>query len=328
MKNTIFAAVLLLSALRVGQAGGVEFKSSAFANYGSPFFLVYTTPEDLVSTLNTGGLTFTDGAPDGELQDGVTSWSDAYNPGPGNVSFSASSVYHPSQPPSNPYPTIGAKASASNDFSPGAATIIGESYAYSKDTAYIANVDSFAGHFRNYSASFAVDGVAHVSGDALVELGEAVRITLPDGTTYTHASTWAFQAANSPTGYYYIGRPSNDFSDVTTPPLSVTTTGPTGIDLGIHGALMTIETLLYVRAQTGALERGGGTADADFSNTMRMSNFQFFDENGQVIPGLQIIGSDGGVYPYNVVPEPSTVALFGAGALGLLLARFRRRQRC
>ena len=90
---------------------------------------------------------------------------------------------------------------------------------------------------------------------------------------------------------------------------------------------MTIETLLYVRAQTGWHEHAAGIASADFSNTLRVSNIQFFDENDQVIPGLQVVGSDGAVYPYNVVPEPSTVALFGVGSMGVLLARFRRTRR-
>ena len=66
------------------------------------------------------------------------------------------------------------------------------------------------------------------------------------------------------------------------------------------------------------------TASADFSNTLRVSNIQFFDENDQVIPGLQVIGSDGAVYPYNAVPEPTTLALFGLGSVGLLLALCRR----
>jgi hypothetical protein len=175
-----------------------------------------------------------------------------------------------------------------------------------------------------------MDGIIHVSGDAVAQLGAAVSITLSDGTRYFDyfdADTWTYKGGESATGYYYPGKSSNDVFDTTGPPLTLKNDGPLGIDLAIHGNTMTIETLLYVRAQTGALQHGAGTADADFSNTMRVSNIQFFDDNGQVIPDVQVVGSDGAVYPYNVVPEPSTLALFGAGSIGLLFARFRRTQR-
>ena len=67
-------------------------------------------------------------------------------------------------------------------------------------------------------------------------------------------------------------------------------------------------------------------ANANSSNTVRVANIQFFDENHQVIPGLQVVGANGDVYPYNVVPEPRALALVGAGCIGLLAARSRGTQ--
>ena len=116
---------------------------------------------------------------------------------------------------------------------------------------------------------------------------------------------------------------------LTDPPIKLTNTGPYGTEIHrSESPSVTIETLLYVRAQTGGLQRGAGTASANFSNTLQVANIQFFDENNQVIPGLQVAGANGDVYPYNVVPEPSMLALFGVGCIGLLLARFRRTQHC
>lgn len=70
---------------------------------------------------------------------------------------------------------------------------------------------------------------------------------------------------------------------------------------------------MSVRARTGGLERKAGTASANFSNTLRVTNVQFFDESDQVIAGLEVVDSKGDAYPCNAAPEPSMLALVGVG---------------
>lgn len=326
MKNVILAAVLLLLTARVAQAqsGLYDFKAYSFANYGSPFYYVETTPEDLRSAINGGAMGGNWGSTtlDELFQIGQTSFSQEYDVGGGlHVAFSAEAVFRPAEPLSTASPGIGAKVSASNNQTTGAATVIGESYIYLKHTVSINNPTTRDEYLKSYAVTTSLDGVINVSGDSIAQVGQASRLTLDDGKSYTQSNTLTSEGRNLPYTFSY-GRPGL-FSY---PPLTLTNSGPYGTELIAHSShSMVIETLLYVRAQTGiSVERGAGTASADFKNTMRVSNIQFFDENDQVIPGLQVIGSDGAVYPYNVVPEPTTLALFGLGSVGLLLAHCRR----
>jgi PEP-CTERM motif len=326
MKKTIFAAVLLLLTARVARADDGEFRSYSIANYGSPFTYVPTTDDDLTSAL-TGGPVSSGGSPIGTfnqvLQLGPTSVSDDYQPGTDlHVAYSAAAVYRPAEPPSTA-PGIGAKVSASNSSYPGSATVIGENYVYLKKSVSVNNPGDLDKLMKSYEVTISLDGVIHVSGDAIAQVGEASRITFDDGTAYTTSRINTFkQESLGIINTYVFGPGLGD------PPIKLRNDGPWGIELYEHGfRSVTIETLLYLRAQTGGLERGAGTADADFSSTLRVSNIRFFDENDQVIPGLQVVGSDGEVYPYNAVPEPVTLALFGVGSVGLLFARFRRTQR-
>jgi hypothetical protein len=334
MKKIVFAAVLLLLAVRGAQAAP-EFKAYAWANYGSPFTYVPTKASDLTSALN-GGVFPLGGEGPATLDElfaiGQTSWADEYDTNSQqHVAFSASAVSRPPEEPlSGEAPGIGAKAAASNTATPGAATIIGESYAYLKDTLVVNNPSNRDEFMKSYTVTLSLDGAIHTSGDAIVQVGEAIRV-IPDGKTldddlltYTRSHIDIFQSDfGGLLNDYHFGQPGH-IGD----PIKLTSLGPYGTEIFAHGThSMTIETLLYVRAQTGGLERKAGNASADFSSTLRVSNIQFFDENDQVIPGLQIVGSNGDVYPYNVVPEPSMLALFGVGSSGLLFARLRRTRR-
>jgi hypothetical protein len=333
MKIVMLAAALLLLTARVGQgqAQVYEYKAYSFANFGSPFFYVPTTAEDLESAIN-GGYVPLGGEPTrGTLNDlfqiGQTAWSDEYDVGGGlHVKFSSEAVHHEAEPLSTDPPGIGAKAFASNNQNIGPNTVIGESFVYLKHTVSISNPTTRDEYLKSYGVTTSLDGVIEAGGDAIVLVGQAIRLTLDDGRTFTESDMDLEIGVdiNSPFTFHSYGRGGLS----TDPAITLTNSGPYGTELIAHGAhSMTVETLLYVRAQTGGgigLHRGAGTASADFSNTLRVSNIQFFDENDQVIPGLQVIGSDGAVYPYNAVPEPTTLALFGLGSVGLLLALCRR----
>ncbi len=256
------------------------------------------------------------------FQIGQISQSDEYDVGGGlHVAFSAEAVYHPTEPLSTAAPGIGANVSATNNQNPGAATVIGESYAYLKDTVLVSNSSTLDKITKSYAVTLNLDGFIHVSGDAIAQVGAAIRIAFEDGVSYTASNIWTYQEGfGGLLNTYHFGQPGQIGA-----PLTLTNPGPYGTELIAHDSQsLTIETLLYVRAQTGGLHRGAGTAEADFSNTLKVSNIQFFDENDQVIPGLQVVGSDGAVYPYNV-PEPSTLALFGVGSFGIWFARGRAR---
>ncbi|MCC7084842.1 MAG: PEP-CTERM sorting domain-containing protein [Pirellulales bacterium] len=328
MKNLTFAAVLLLTA-RVAQAqtGIYDFKAYSFANYGSPFYYVATTAKDLASAIDGGAMGGNWGSTtlDELFQIGQISFSDEYDLSSGlHVKFSAEAVHHEAEPLSTDPPGIGAKAFASNNQYIGPTTVIGESFVYLKHTVSINNPTTRDEYLKSYGFTTSLDGVINVSGDSIAQVGQAIRLTLDDGQSYTNSETLTVEGRILPYTFSY-GRPGL-FSD---PPLTLTNSGPYGTELIAHSShSMTIETLLYVRAQTGiSVDRAAGTASTDFKNTMRVSNIQFFDENDQVIPGLQVVGSDGAVYPYNVVPEPSALMLFGVGSMGVLLARVRRTRR-
>lgn len=329
MKRMIFAVVLMLLPAGVAQAGVFEYKAFSWANYGSPFVYRATTADDLASALNGGAFLFSDGTAtlDDLFQNGQTSFSQEYDVGGGlHVAFAAESFYHPAEPLSTAAPGIGAKASASNNQYIGNATIIGESYVYLKHTVSISNPTTRDDFLKSFGFTTSLDGVIEAYDDAIVLVGQAIRLTLDDGRSYTASDVQPYIGINGPFHPHFFGRPGL-WSD---PAITLTNSGPYGTELIAHGAhSMTIETLFYLRAQTGVgiMQHGAGRASADFSNTMRVSNIQFFDENDQVIPGLQVVGANGDVYPYNAVPEPTTLALFGAGSIGLLLARFRRAQR-
>jgi hypothetical protein len=330
MKNLILAAALVLLSARVGQAQPYEFKAYSFANFGSPFYYVPTTAEELESAVKGGAIGGNWGETklDELFQIGQTSWTDEYDVGGGlHVKFSAEAVHHPPRHLSFAAPRIGAKAFASNNQYIGPSTVIGESYVYLKDKLAVRNFTGRDQLLKSFNVTFALDGFADVSGDAIVQVGMACLLTadvtsmVDHPLTYSGAEIKTLQQSGA-TETYNFGQPVL-FS---APPISLTTVGPYGtevIDHGIHE--LTVESLLYVRAQTGiSVARGPGTANVDFSNTMQVANIQFFDENDQVIPGLQVVGANGDVYPYNVVPEPRALALVGAGSIGLLLARSRR----
>jgi hypothetical protein len=334
MKNVILAAVLLLSTARGAQADVFDFKAYSWANFGSPFTYFPTTKGDLASAINGGYVPLGGEPPGGTLNDlfqiGQTARSDEYDVGGGlHVKFSSEAVHHEAEPLSTDPPGIGAKAFASNNQFIGPNTVIGESFVYLKNTVSISNPTTRDDYLKSYGVTTSLDGVIGAEGDALVLVGQASRLTLDDGRTFTESDMDIEIGVDfdSPFAFHSYGRGGLS----TDPAITLTNSGPYGTELIAHGAhSMTIETLLYVRAQTGGgvgLDHGAGTASADFSNTLRVSNIQFFDENDQVIPGLQVIGSDGAVYPYNAVPEPSTLALFGVGSMGVLFARFRRTRR-
>jgi hypothetical protein len=331
MKRMIFAAALVLLAARVGEAQVYEYKAYSWANFGSPFFYRPTTKDELASAINGGFVPLggepTQGTLDDLFQIGQTSWSDEYDVGGGlHVKFSAEAVHHEAEPLSTDPPGIGAKAFASNNQYIGPSTVIGENFVYLKHTVSISNPTTRDEYLKSYGVTTSLDGVIEAGGDAIVLVGQAIRLTLNDGRSYTESDMDLEIGVdiNSPFTFHSYGRGGLS----TDPAITLTNSGPYGTELIAHGAhSMTIETLLYVRAQTGGgvgLHSGAGTASADFSNTLRVSNIQFFDENDQVIPGLQVVGSDGAVYPYNVVPEPRALALSGVGCIGLLLARSRR----
>jgi hypothetical protein len=332
MKNLIFAAVLLLLTVRVSQAQVYDFKAYSFANFGSPFYYVPTTADDLKSAINGGAMGGNWGSTtlDELFQIGQTAWSDEYDVGAGlHVKFSAEAVHHEAEPLSTDPPGIGAKTFASNNQFIGPTTVTGECFVYLKHTVSISNPTTRDEYLKSYGVTTSLDGVIEAGGDAIVLVGQALRLTLDDGRTFTESDMDLEIGVdiNSPFTIHSYGRGGLS----TDPAITLTNSGPYGTELIAHGAhSMTVEMLLYVRAQTGGgigLHRGAGTASADFGNTLRVSNIQFFDENDQVIPGLQVVGSDGSVYPYNVVPEPSTLAVFGVGSMGMLLARFRRTRR-
>lgn len=324
MQKLIFAALLLSLTARVSHAD-YEFKAYSWANYGTPFLYVPNTEDDLVSAITGGSFRLGDGpATLAELfQIGQTSWSDSYDVGGGlHVAFSAAAEFRPAELLPNSAPGIGARAAASNNQTPGAATIIGESYAYLKDTVAIHNPGDLDKLMKSHEVTASLDGEIQVSGDAIAQVGAAILLTFEDGAQFIVSDMQTFKQEGIVSTYTF--REPGFFTD---PPIKLKNNGPHGVDLYAHDSTsVTVETLLYVRAQTGGLRREAGTASANFSDTLRVTNIEFFDENNQVIPGLQVVGASGDAYPYNVVPEPSVFALLGIGCLGLPFARFRRRQ--
>ncbi len=190
-----------------------------------------------------------------------------------------------------------------------------------KDTVSVTNASGLDHLLKSYEVTVSLDGVVHTSGDAIAQVGQAIRITPGNGIAYITSDIQTFkQGLGGLVTTYNFGQPGQVGL-----PLTLKNPGPYNTELISNGTQMiTIETLLYVRAQTGGLERGAGMASADFSNTLQVSNIQFFDQNDQVIPDLRIVGSTGAVYPYNAIPEPSVLALVGAGSIGLLLARRKK----
>jgi hypothetical protein len=231
---------------------------------------------------------------------------------------------------------LGASAFAQGTFThPANSETIAESYGYLKDTLSssldtsinVGNIGN-SGLVEQLLATYSIDGKIVLSGDARVELGVVVRLTDALGDQFTAANTWSFSDGRT----HFFGLVGGSIGDDFQNSLDLTVAGPTQVPVllqansGFNPNFITVESFLYLRAQVG-VGGGTGTANADFSHTMQMSNIQFFDDTGQVIPGVQLAGVNGDVYPYNVVPEPSTLALVGVGSIGLLFARFCRMQR-
>lgn len=219
---------------------------------------------------------------------------------------------------------LGAVAGAQAGFThPPNSETIAESIAYLKDTLFALNVNpnDTDDLITKFSITVHIDGHAKVFGDARVQLGVVLRLTTVLDEQFTTADNLVLSGDRE----YWFGTeaPIDTPADGT---LEMRLEGPTTLPLldlpHPDLRLMTLEQLFYVRAQVGV---GGGTglAGANFGNTLRVANIQLFNESGAVIPGLQIVGADGDIYPYNV-PEPGLgTACIGAAAI--LVNRRRRR---
>lgn len=71
---------------------------------------------------------------------------------------------------------------------------------------------------------------------------------------------------------------------------------------------------------------GPGLNTVDFSHTIEIGNFEFFDQNGDRIYGT-LTSALGFEYSQALaVPEPCTLTLVGLGTVGLLVSGMRRRR--
>jgi hypothetical protein len=66
------------------------------------------------------------------------------------------------------------------------------------------------------------------------------------------------------------------------------------------------------------------TGTSDFSDTLTLTNIIVTDANGNPVSGVTVTSSSGTQYPVNV-PEPASLSLMAAAALGLLARHPRRR---
>ena len=205
------------------------------------------------------------------------------------------------------------------------------SVAYVRDTLHIFN-DALVTHASiptlRLVVTAALDGhIKLQGGDVRAEVGAVMRLTDFRGDQYVHTQVWE----NTTPGEYTYGvtphvgslPPGTKTEDA----LALSVQGPWFVfdppdDLRDIEFSMTLEMLLFVQVRVGM--ETPGLAGADFFNTMKTVNIQLLDADNQVVPGFQVVGENGYVYPYNV-PEPSTVALFGVGCLGMWFARRKQR---
>lgn len=66
--------------------------------------------------------------------------------------------------------------------------------------------------------------------------------------------------------------------------------------------------------------------EADFGNTLEVIGVDLRDNNGNLLTGDSITGDSGNSYAITLVPEPSSVLLFGFGSLSLAFRRLRSRR--
>lgn len=68
-------------------------------------------------------------------------------------------------------------------------------------------------------------------------------------------------------------------------------------------------------------------AKSDFSGTMELYSFNFYDQNGQYVDGITVQDDAGGNYPVNVaIPEPTSLVLFALMSLPAATSIRRRRR--
>ncbi|MCX6874991.1 MAG: PEP-CTERM sorting domain-containing protein [Verrucomicrobia bacterium] len=84
---------------------------------------------------------------------------------------------------------------------------------------------------------------------------------------------------------------------------------------------LTVE--LGVWAKAGATDGATGSSYAGYFDTAKVGEFQVFDLNGEPVTNFVLATASGHAYDA-VIPEPTSLALFGIGGAALALRRFRR----
>jgi hypothetical protein len=84
------------------------------------------------------------------------------------------------------------------------------------------------------------------------------------------------------------------------------------LDYGAEGLALDLQ--LNAEAHATGLN---SSVTADFSNTMEIASFFFYDDQGNLVPGVTVIDEHGAIYPVNV-PEPNDLTV----AVVLLIALF------
>ena len=114
---------------------------------------------------------------------------------------------------------------------------------------------------KSFEVTISLDGDIYTSGDAIAQVGAAILLTFDDGVQFIVSDMQTFKQEGIVSTYSF-----REPGVLTDPPIKLKNNGPHGTDLYAHDTTsVTIETLLYVRAQTGGLRREAGTARADFT---------------------------------------------------------------
>ena len=151
-------------------------------------------------------------------------------PGTGmHVAFSAAAEFRPAELLPNSAPGIGENSQPHINFNPGAATVIGVSHAYQKDTVAVHNPGDLDKLMKSFEVTISLDGDIHVSGDAIAQVGAAILLTFDDGAQFIVSDMQTFKQEGIVSTYSF-----REPGVLTDPPIKLKNNGPHGTDLYAH----------------------------------------------------------------------------------------------